>query len=102
MAPAVQKGQGEGSRTDDIRHADPNIDNRRRGRFHVGWKDAADRGKTYGETALARLTWQNVGWRLDYHLATPKIAKTAKHEHIYLEQRFSDHAPLVMDYDFSL
>lgn len=64
MAPAVQKGQGEGSRTDDIRHADPNIDNRRRGRFHVGWKDAADRGKTYGETALARLTWQNVGWRL--------------------------------------
>lgn len=45
---------------------------------------------------------KNVGWRLDYHLATPKIAKTAKHEHIYLEQRFSDHAPLVIDYDFNL
>ena len=45
---------------------------------------------------------KNVGWRLDYHLATPKIARTAKREHIYLEQRFSDHAPLVIDYDFTL
>jgi exodeoxyribonuclease-3 len=45
---------------------------------------------------------KNVGWRLDYHLATPAIAKHAKAEHIYLEQRFSDHAPLVIDYDFTL
>ena len=44
----------------------------------------------------------NVGWRLDYHFATPAIAKKAKREHIYLEQRFSDHAPLVIDYDFTL
>lgn len=45
---------------------------------------------------------KNVGWRLDYHLATPGIAKKAQREHIYLEQRFSDHAPLVIDYDFTL
>ena len=45
---------------------------------------------------------KNVGWRLDYHLATPAIAKRAKAEQIYLEQRFSDHAPLVIDYDFTL
>jgi exodeoxyribonuclease-3 len=45
---------------------------------------------------------KNVGWRLDYHLATPGIAAKAKAEHIYLEQRFSDHAPLVIDYDFKL
>jgi len=45
---------------------------------------------------------KNVGWRLDYHLATPKTAARAKAEHIYLEQRFSDHAPLVIDYDFRL
>ncbi len=45
---------------------------------------------------------KNVGWRLDYHLATPGIAAKALREHIYLEQRFSDHAPLVIDYDFSL
>lgn len=45
---------------------------------------------------------KNVGWRLDYHLATPGIAAKARREHIYLEQRFSDHAPVVIDYDFAL
>jgi exodeoxyribonuclease III len=44
----------------------------------------------------------NVGWRIDYHLATPGIAATARKVHIYLEQRFSDHAPLLIDYDFTL
>jgi len=45
---------------------------------------------------------KNVGWRIDYHLATPGVAALARSEHIYLEQRFSDHAPLVIDYDFTL
>ena len=45
---------------------------------------------------------KNVGWRIDYQLATPALAKKARSEHIYLEQRFSDHAPLVIDYDFTL
>ena len=45
---------------------------------------------------------KNVGWRLDYHLATPAVAELAKAEHIYLEQRFSDHAPVMIDYDFTL
>jgi exodeoxyribonuclease-3 len=44
----------------------------------------------------------NVGWRLDYHLATPGLAALAQRESIYLEQRFSDHAPLIIDYDFTL
>ena len=45
---------------------------------------------------------KNVGWRLDYHLATPGIAALARKEAIYLDQRFSDHAPLTIDYDFTL
>jgi exodeoxyribonuclease-3 len=45
---------------------------------------------------------KNVGWRLDYHLATPGIAAKALREQIYLERRFSDHAPLIIDYDFKL
>jgi exodeoxyribonuclease-3 len=45
---------------------------------------------------------KNVGWRLDYHLATPNIAAKARRESIYLTQRFSDHAPVTVDYDFSL
>jgi exodeoxyribonuclease-3 len=45
---------------------------------------------------------KNVGWRIDYHLATPGIATLARRESIYLDQRFSDHAPLTIDYDFEL
>jgi exodeoxyribonuclease-3 len=45
---------------------------------------------------------KNVGWRLDYHLATPRIAAKARREQIYLDQRFSDHAPVIIDYDFKL
>jgi exodeoxyribonuclease III len=45
---------------------------------------------------------KNVGWRLDYQIATPGIAATAKAASIYLEERFSDHAPLIIDYDFAL
>ena len=44
----------------------------------------------------------NVGWRLDYHLATPATAALALREAIYLDQRFSDHAPLTIDYDFTI
>ncbi|RVT83586.1 exodeoxyribonuclease III [Inhella crocodyli] len=45
---------------------------------------------------------KNVGWRLDYQIATPGLAATAKKEKIHLEPRFSDHAPLIVDYDFAL
>jgi len=45
---------------------------------------------------------KNVGWRLDYHLATPALAKLARKESIHLEPRFSDHAPLIIDYEFDL
>jgi exodeoxyribonuclease-3 len=45
---------------------------------------------------------KNVGWRLDYHLATPALAEQAHREHIHLEPRFSDHAPLTIDYQFKL
>jgi exodeoxyribonuclease III len=40
--------------------------------------------------------------RIDYHLATPGIAALARREAIYTGPMFSDHAPLTIDYDFSL
>jgi exodeoxyribonuclease III len=40
----------------------------------------------------------NVGWRLDYHLATPQTARYAKRCAIEKAQRFSDHAPVTIDY----
>ena len=45
---------------------------------------------------------KNVGWRIDYHIATPGVAATAQRESIYLKQRFSDHAPLSIDYRWKL
>jgi len=45
---------------------------------------------------------KNVGWRIDYQLATPGIAAKARSVAIYKAQRFSDHAPLTIDYDFAL
>jgi exodeoxyribonuclease-3 len=53
----------------------------------------SNRGQAYAK---------NVGWRLDYHFATPKLAALARREAIYTEQKFSDHAPLTVDYDFTL
>ena len=44
----------------------------------------------------------NVGWRLDYHLATPALAALARNESIYKGEKFSDHAPLTIEYDFTL
>lgn len=44
----------------------------------------------------------NVGWRLDYQLATPGIAETARSAAIYKDVKFSDHAPLTIDYDMDL
>ncbi len=44
----------------------------------------------------------NVGWRIDYQLATPALATLAQSTNIYKEQRFSDHAPLTVEYGFSL
>ena len=45
---------------------------------------------------------KNVGWRIDYQLATPGIAAKAGSAAIYKAQRFSDHAPLTIDYDYPL
>lgn len=53
----------------------------------------SNRGQAYAK---------NVGWRLDYQIATPGIAATARHTAVYKDERFSDHAPLTVDYDWTL
>jgi len=44
----------------------------------------------------------NVGWRLDYHVATAVLAAAARSAAIYKDVKFSDHAPLTIDYGWSL
>jgi exodeoxyribonuclease-3 len=67
--------------------------------------------KLYPEHTGEAYTWwsnrgqawaKNVGWRIDYQIATPGIAATAQCASVYKEQRFSDHAPLIVDYDYAL
>ena len=67
-------------------------------RLQPGTTDAcytwwSNRGQAYAK---------NVGWRLDYHLATPALADKARSEAIYKSEKFSDHAPITIEYDFTI
>lgn len=44
---------------------------------------------------------KNVGWRIDYHIVTPNLKDKIKDVAIYKDERFSDHAPLIIDYKIS-
>jgi exodeoxyribonuclease-3 len=44
---------------------------------------------------------KNVGWRIDYHMLSPNLAGTAIATSIYKDERFSDHAPLIVDYNLA-
>ena len=52
----------------------------------------SNRGQAYAK---------DVGWRIDYQLATPELAACAQRATIYKEEKFSDHAPLIVDYAYS-
>jgi exodeoxyribonuclease-3 len=71
----------------------------------VGWIDVYR--CLYPDATDACYTWwsnrgqawaKNVGWRIDYQIATPGIAQKAQAAAIYKDERFSDHAPLTVDY----
>ncbi len=52
----------------------------------------SNRGQAYAK---------NVGWRIDYQIATPALGARARDVRVYKGQRFSDHAPLIIDYDLA-
>lgn len=70
--------------TDCFRKVNPNPDQ------YTWW---SNRGRAWDN---------NVGWRIDYQVGTPEVSKTATKACIYKRSRFSDHAPLIMEYDFDL
>ena len=45
---------------------------------------------------------KNVGWRIDYQIATAGIGALARKVSIFKEARFSDHAPLTIDDDYKI
>ncbi len=73
----------------------------------LGWRDVFRniRGEDglYSWWSNRGRAWEkNVGWRIDYHLATPLLAARARDAKIYTAERFSDHAPVTVDYRFAL
>ena len=73
----------------------------------LGWVDVYRR--LYPDATGEAYTWwsnrgqaraKNVGWRIDYQVATFGIAATAKQATVFKAQRFSDHAPLTIEYDW--
>ncbi len=75
----------------------------------LGWVDVYRR--LYPEASGEAYTWwsnrgqawaKNVGWRIDYQIASPGLAETARAASVFKAQRFSDHAPLTVEYDWRL
>ena len=86
MTQLLGTDKGQGGLVDVYRHLHP----REEAAAYTWW---SNRGQAWAN---------NVGWRIDYHLATPALAATARQASVYKAQRFSDHAPLSIDYDFGL
>lgn len=73
----------------------------------MGWTDAFRQHNQQAE----QYTWwsnrgqaraKNVGWRIDYHVITPGLKDKVKSTKVYKVNWFSDHAPLIIDYDIEL
>ncbi len=86
MTKLLHKEDPGGGLVDVYRHLRPDATDE----CYTWW---SNRGQAYAN---------NVGWRLDYHLATPALAHLARTEHIYRGEKFSDHAPLTIGYDVRL
>ncbi len=52
----------------------------------------SNRGQAYAK---------DVGWRIDYHIVSPALMAKARAANVYKDEKFSDHAPLTVDYDWS-
>jgi exodeoxyribonuclease-3 len=70
----------------------------------VGWVDAFRavnaEPRQYSWWSNFPEAWErNLGWRIDYQLITPNLAPAVRAASIYRGERFSDHAPVTIDYD---
>jgi exodeoxyribonuclease-3 len=70
----------------------------------VGWVDAFrvvnHEPRQFSWWSNFPAAWErNLGWRIDYQLVTPNLAQAVRAASIYRNERFSDHAPVTIDYD---
>ncbi len=73
----------------------------------LGWVDVYRRlhpdatGEGYTWWSSRGQAWaKNVGWRIDCQVSNGRMAGKAVSASVYKAQRFSDHAPLIVDYDW--
>ena len=60
-----------------------------------------DRDEQYTWWSNRGQAWaNNTGWRIDYHIVSPGLRDKVKAASVYRDERFSDHAPLTIEYDF--
>lgn len=68
--------------------------------FADAFREVDDREEQYTWWSNRGQAWaNNTGWRIDYHVVTPGLAKKVVRADIYKDERFSDHAPLTLEYD---
>jgi exodeoxyribonuclease-3 len=70
----------------------------------IGWVDAfrvvnQQTGQFSWWSNFQNAFERNNGWRIDYNLVTPDLRDSVRHAEIYRDERFSDHAPVIIDYD---
>lgn len=71
--------------------------------FVDGFRVVDERPEQYTWWSNRGQAWaKNVGWRIDYQVVTPGLRDRVRAASIYKVQRFSDHAPLIMDYEWDL
>lgn len=64
------------------------------------FREVNDEDEQYTWWSNRGAAWEkNVGWRIDYQVITEGLRDTVQAASIYKRKRFSDHAPLIMDYD---
>jgi exodeoxyribonuclease-3 len=73
------------------------------GLVEAGWTDSYRTLHPEGEdytwwSNRGRARENNVGWRIDYQIATPSLRERLEACSIYRDERFSDHAPYIVDY----
>ncbi len=68
--------------------------------FVDAFREVCDKPDQYTWWSNRGQAWaNNVGWRIDYQVVSEALRGRASKARIYKDKRFSDHAPLIMDYD---
>lgn len=72
-----------------------------RRRFVDAFRAVNEEAEQYTWWSNRGRAWDNnVGWRIDYQVVTPGLKDRVRRAEIFKSARFSDHAPLTMDYEW--